>query len=240
MIPVATRTTTQARWPRLPSSGCAAFTLIELLVALVIAVVVATVLVGLYGVVTRIVFDQQQRARGPHAASRALDQLGDDLGRAFLLAGETNDLFALNAGPAGTAAPGASQLSFLTYGQLEEENPAWVIAQRVQYRLETEGPLAAALVRIHQPLTGSGSLEPPITNALLREVATFTVEIFDGAAWQTMWTSAPGDARKPQAARIVLGSPKWQGDSPTQQAEFLIPAGLSTTSSLIRTGTRAE
>ncbi len=221
-------------------AGRVGFTLVELLVALVIAVVVATLLVGLYGVVTRTVFDQQQRARGPHAASRALDQLGDDLGRAFLLGRGTNDLFTLTAGPAGTEEPGSSQLSFLTYDQLEEENPAWVIAQRVQYRLETEGPLASALVRIHQPLTGSGSLEPPITNALLREVATFAVEIFDGAAWQTTWSSAPGDARKPQAARITLGSPKWPGDSPTQQAEFMIPVGLSATSSLIRTSTSAD
>lgn len=213
------------------------FTLVELLVALVIAVLVAVVIVGLYGVATRTIYDQQQRARGPHAASTALDQLQNDLGRAFLLASDTNELFTLTDSGTGSATKAATQLSFLTFDPLEDGEPDWALCRSVQYRLEAGGTsAAAALVRIHRPLTGPGSLEPPFTNILSREVETFSVEVFDGTAWRSEWTPNPSDARRPQLVRVELGSSKW----PAQRAEFLIPASLSLTTSLIRTSSASE
>ena len=218
--------------PRTP----AGFTLVELLIALVLAGLVAALLVGLYGLATRTVFDQQQRARGPHAAALALDQLQADLGRAFLRADDTNDLFTLENGGTSRTDQATAQLAFLTFDPLAEGDPDWAVCRRVRYRVEPGNP--PALLRIHQPLSGPGSLDPPLTNVLLRGLDTFTVELFDGVAWQEVWAGQPAEARRPQAARITIGDAQWRGQHPTQRAEFMIPAGLGVTSTVIRTGGR--
>jgi hypothetical protein len=159
--------------------------------------------------------------------------LGEDLGRALLSAAATNDLLVLEQGGTNQPEGSTASLSFLTLDPTTGEEPDWTIARRVFYRVETEGPLASGLVRIHQPLSGPGSLDPPTTNLLVRGVNTFSIELFDGAAWQDAWSGEAKDGRRPQLARVILGSRTWSG-SPTQRAELLIPAGHSVTSTLIR------
>lgn len=214
--------------------GRRGFTLIELLVALVIAVLVASVLVALYGVATRTVFDQQARARGPHAASTTLDLMAEDLGRAVLQAAATNDYFVLENGGTNQAPGVTAALSFCTLDPLQDSTPDWNLARRVTYRVDTESFSAPTLVRIHQPLTGPGSVGDAITNVLVREVDTFSIELFDGTEWQAAWVGKAGDARRPKIARVVINSPAWKGASPLQRADLMIPAGHSVTSTLIR------
>lgn len=215
-------------------SGRAGFTLVELLVALVIAVLIASVLVALYGIATRTVFDQQARARGPHAASTTLDLMADDLGRAILQAVATNDFFVLENGGTNQPPGVTASLSFCTLDPLQDTTPDWHLARRVTYRVETEGQPAPALLRIHQPLTGPGSVGDPVTNVLVREVDTFSIELFDGSDWQSTWVGKAGDSRRPKIARVVINSTAWKGASPLQRADLMIPAGHSVTSTVIR------
>ena len=215
------------------------FTLVELLIGLVITALVAAVLVALYGTATRTVFDQQARARGPHAAARALDQLADDLGRALLTVATTNELLVLTGGGTNQAPGVTASLSFSTLDPIPEGDLPWSTGRRVAYRVEQEGALAGHLVRIHQPLSGPGSLDGAETNVLVRNVDLFTVELFDGSAWQAEWQGNVRDPRRPQLARVVIGSPAWRGETPTQRADLFIPSGLSVTSSLIRQGRSA-
>lgn len=215
--------------PEIGSPSRRAFTLIELLVALAIAVLVAGILVTLYRTATRTVVDQGSRARGPHAASVALDQLADDLARAVLQVSSSNDWLTLESAGVSNAI-----LAFCTLEPAHGTEPDWAIALRVRYQLEADGSTATRLVRLHRPLTGPGSLGGWQTNVLVPDAETFSVLLFDGAEWLPMWAGKAGDSRRPQAARISIGSSSWSGETGLQQADLMIPAGMSATSSVIR------
>ena len=215
------------------------FTLVELLVALVIAVLVASALVALYRTATRTVADQGARARGPHAASRALDQLAEDLGRAVLNTTVTNESLVLEQGDTQAGPGGNTRLSFSTLDPVAGDEPDWTLARQVSYRVESEGRPSPALVRVHRPLTGPGSLDAPVTNVLVPDVEVFRVALLEGSEWHTNWAGRAGDGRRPQAARVIIGSARWTGDPPVQQADLMIPAGLSVTSRLVRSATTA-
>lgn len=209
------------------------FTLVELLVALVIAVLTAIAVVAMYGIATRTVTDQQARAGGPHAAAQVLDRMGEDLARAFLSTAGSNEFFRLENGGTQVAAGVSAVLSFCTLDPAQGGNPDWAGLRQVTYRLLEPG---GALVREDQPLTGLGSVTGRSTNQLLAAVDTFQVELFDGAEWQSSWTEAPGDGRRPRLARITVGTQP----GPSQSAEWLIPCGYSVTSRLIRSSTSAD
>lgn len=206
------------------------FTLVELLVALVIATLIAVAIVALYGTATRTVTDQAARARGPHAASAALDTLADDLARAILNAAVSNEFFVLEPDPASRPSEAPARLSFCTLDPAEGGDPDWTGTRRVTYRLESGDAQASALVRIHQPLTGPGSTDGALTNVIVPGATTFRVELFDGREWRSNWVGKAGDEVRPRSARVAVGSPAW----PDQTAELFIPAGYSVTSSLIR------
>ncbi len=208
------------------------FTLVELLVALVIATLIAVAIVALYGTATRTVTDQAARARGPHAASAALDALADDLARAVLNASISNEFFVLETDPVSRPTDASAQLSFCTLDPAEGGDPDWAGTRRVTYRVEGDEAQATALVRIHQPLTGPGSIDGALTNVLVPGATTFRVELFDGREWRSNWVGKAGDELRPRSARVSVGSPAW----PDQTAELFIPAGHSVTSSLIREG----
>jgi prepilin-type N-terminal cleavage/methylation domain-containing protein len=206
------------------------FTLVELLVALVIATLIAIAIVALYGVATRTVTDQQARARGPHAASAALDTLADDLARAILNASVSNEFFVLEPDPQRRSDEPSASLAFCALNPAEGGDPEWTGTRRVTYRLVGDGGADSAWVRIQQPLSGPGSLDGAETNLLVPGVSIFRVELHDGAEWRSNWVGKAGDTARPRAARVVIGAPSW----PEQSAELWIPAGHSVTSRLIR------
>jgi type II secretory pathway pseudopilin PulG len=198
---------------------------VELLVALVIAMLIAAAVVALYRITTRTVGDQQARARGPHAAGRVLDRLAEDVGRAVLNADSTGSAFTLYADAVSPV------LSFWTLDPASETEPDWTLVRQVRYQLAGDPP---ALARIVQPLTGTGSLGPALTNIVAAGTESWTVSVFDGQAWQPTWPPPEAAGRRPQCLRIELSSTAWPVEGGRVKADLIIPAGLSLTSTVVR------
>lgn len=203
----------------------AGFTLIELVLALAIAVLVAALAWSLLFTTTDTVERQQDAARGPQAAARAMDLLAEDLTHLFIPAGDDACALALRA-----AGDEPFELSFcrMQASGSTRELP-WTEPRAIVYRVGGGDPFTAALVRVSATLSGVERVE---TNVLVERVESMRVEFSDGAAWYAGWPPPEGGDLKPRVARVELRLP---GQLEPLAAEYWLPAGHVETSRIIRT-----
>lgn len=209
-------------------AGRRGMTLIELLLAIAIGVVLVTILVSLYRTVASTVAGQERRARGPHAAARALDALRGDFGRMLVPLEDPACVFTVVA-----VEPGRSILHLCALRAPEgDPDPDWAQPEQVDYRIDSAEGYTSALVRVTTPASGEGSLDGARTNLLVPEASHFAVSIFDGATWHTVWPPAEDGAARPRAARVDIA---WGAGDPAR-ADILLPTSISVTSSVLRAG----
>ncbi|MBW7908203.1 MAG: prepilin-type N-terminal cleavage/methylation domain-containing protein [Kiritimatiellae bacterium] len=213
------------RRPFSRATSVSGFTLIELLLAVAIAVVVAALAWSLLSSTTRAVGRQADQAVGPERAVVALEALRADLAGLFVPTNNDACRVELNV-EAGTP----FRFSFCTLRAASRApDLLWTTPFRVDYAVTAAGDSTAALVRVSQALSGSLAVE---TNVLLERVALVQVELGDGEAWTSSWSSASSDGRAfPGAARVSLRA---REEDELLSADYWLPAGHVATSSLIR------
>ena len=203
----------------------AGFTLIELLLALAIAVLVAALAWSILFTTSDTVERQQEAARGPQAAARALDRMVEDLTHLFLPVGDDACALALRA-----AGDEPFELSFCRMqadGSTREL--AWTEPRAIVYRVGDADSFTAALVRVSTTLSG---VERTETNVLVERVESLRVEFSDGIAWHAAWPPPEGGDLKPRVARVAV---QIQGGGDPVSVECWLPAGHVETSRIIRT-----
>lgn len=207
------------------NAHCAGFTLIELVLALAIAVLVAALAWSLLFTTTDTVERQQDAARGPQAAARAMDLLAEDLTHLFIPAGDEACAPALRA-----AGDEPFELSFcrMQASGSTRELP-WTEPRAIVYRVGGGDSFTAALLRVSATLSGVERVE---TNVLVERIESLRVEFSDGAAWHAGWPPPEGGDLKPRVARVELRLP---GRIEPLSAEYWLPAGHVETSRIIRT-----
>jgi len=214
------------------SRHSAGFTLLELLLAIAIAVTAASVMILLFGSVSRFVAGENSRAGTRAAAERALQAIRNDAACALLQEEDLACLLSLAQGPEG---PVLSLCA--TRRAPDDEGAEWAETVSVQYRAAPGAGTDIDFLQIERPLTGVGSLAGPVTNLLVRNVASLRMEIFDGSAWRPAWPPEEGKQR-PRLLRIAIGS----GGGPAVEsieAEFGFSSGIVATSSVVRGATTA-
>lgn len=208
------------------------FTLVELLLATAIAVIVVALAWSLLSSTTRAVGRQAERARGPQAATRALEVMRADLTGLFF---PTNDeACKLELRPAGDD----SFYFALCTIRATNRTPdlLWTEPVRVEYAIAQVGENTNAFVRISQTLSGPILVE---TNVLLDHVASVQVELGDGDTWETTWPPPGDDAIPICAARVSILAADSEGAQPLS-ADYWLPAGQVMTSRLVRAGSVEE
>ena len=211
-------------------SARAGLTLIELLLAITIAVLLVAVVLSTYRTVHAVAAGQQERLGARQAAADAVELLQDDLMRLFD-AGRPETLVIL------TQQLEQASVSFSAIERPPGENDLrWGRAVRIEWAAAQQGE-RLALARSTRPLAGPGSLDAPVTNLLVSDLADFRVAFHDGTNWVNRWP--PGVSNVvPRSARLEIRS----RSAPTGEAwklEVWIPAGSTFTSRLQRTATTA-
>lgn len=203
----------------------AGVTLIELLTALAIGTLALSALLLAHHALTNNARQNLDRIEHHELAQRTIALLREDLQQVFHPPGATNCFIEL--------AQDETRLIRLTFCRQTPQPggglPAPAPAERVTYWVDAGGqpPL---LMRTVQPMAGPAA-GVATTNRPDRAWPYFHLHLHDGTAWQTNWSDAI--EATPRAARIVLLDPE-RNFAPVHETMWVIPAGLSVTSTILR------
>lgn len=181
------------------------FTLVELLVALSLAVVVTALILATFTSVNVARRGQAERAACLSTAQRVLQQVADDLERAFVFKADKATTFNLVRGVAASNA--VLELAFARVASLPgEDDLRWAAAARVSYRLVEADRSNLTLYCLSQPLAGPGALQPTTTNQVFQGLENFDVLLFDGKDWKDTWVLEKSNSTNtvPRVARLAV------------------------------------
>jgi type II secretion system protein J len=205
-------------------SGTQGITLIELLVAISVSTVVMAVGLSVYMTISASL-RRQDRSRLDTAVV-TLDMLRHDLASCIQASLSNMPALELETTPEEGERPASSTLTFCS-GILNEGDADFsrLEVSRLRYTLcaETDSASDQTLQREVVTVWGPEALAPPRSNALLRAVSRFEVNVLDGDTWTNQWVSRPARAL-PRAARIRLD---WASARTSETASIIvfIPAG---------------
>ncbi|NCC53367.1 MAG: hypothetical protein EOM20_19445 [Spartobacteria bacterium] len=219
-------------------SSIRGFTLLETLLATVIVILILACVYSVWHTAMRVREGQEQRTRGPMAATEAMEMISRDLACAVRPPLPDEPALSLQtAEPLSEALPISSIITFFTTRPAPPSLDAgYYTLEKTTYTILLNDDIPV-LYSIRQPVVGPGTQEPPRTNPVLSHVSDFNVQVHDGQTWQPAWP--PGDAMEalPGAARIRLGL-QGKGAAPvTMETETVIAAGMMVTTRLTRTHT---
>jgi len=214
----------------------AGLTLIELVVALAIATVVFATVFLLYRVTAGAALRQKDRTAA-FAPAAAFDELRRDA--AGLVPGNLDDRCAVKLEFADLdGGRRASRAMFCTWRVAPGERDAfWSTAQAVEWRLEGAGTPAAALCRISAPLTGPKAATPE-TNVLMTGIGSFRLQFLYRDTWHERWPMNDDTNALPSALRVEIVPATATTRATNWTTDFLIPVGLTFTSSFQRAAAR--
>ncbi|GEM_PF-1652415 len=198
-------------------------TLVEILVAVSVATLIVTVALSLYFTFSAS-FRRLASPRRQEAAS-AMDEIRRDLSCCVQAVFSNIPAFEVACSESGGRTPSLSTLAFRMAEHLpgNEETAPLAIHQR-RYALVDSGK-ASVLFRESVCLWGPDAMSPSTSNAILKDITRFDVQVLDGGQWTNRWSSA-GGRMFPRAARVTMA---WRETQATGSASMLvfIPAGNS-------------
>lgn len=214
-------------------------TLVELLVALGIASLVIAVIVLAHHALTRQTGQLDRNQRTAERMDTTLDELRTALQSLYIPGPDPDCGLTLEQ-----SATNLVRLQFCrwagTPASFTNRTPA-VALEHVTIRYDDTTPGDLLIVR--RSLTGPAALSPDTTNRIPGAWPALRIHLRDGETWKTEWTPPANDnpnVPRPDAARIqLLEKPGTPGATERVAAETIvvIPAGLSVTSTVLRTGT---
>ncbi len=194
-------------------------TLVELLVAIIIVVLLAAVVFSTFRAVSVVTGGQRQRAVETHSSAVAVEQLRDDLQRAFIPRDDPD------CGVILTQVAASAEIAFcMMEPSATDPDLRWANLMRVRYGVQN-----GRLARVSIPAAGAGSQDGYRTNFIAEGVTKFNVALYDGFDWLTVWPTDNTNSR-PRGARIEIGTK----DQKSWTTEVWIPAGTVFTSSFTR------
>jgi type II secretion system protein J len=198
------------------------WTLLELVLSISIAVLVVTLLYSIYHTSMVTLRTQERTHSAAERTAEVLRQLGDDLSRATIPAGEEACGIVLEPAAPGTATA-LWHLELCTAATSDAEiDLKWHDIIHVEYSLQ-EDVEGSALVRTETALAGPGVEEPPLTNLVANGITALEVHFFDGKAWEEEWPEARS-SELPLAVRLTIEI-RHHGIDADATTELFLPAG---------------
>ncbi len=199
-------------------------TLIEILVAISISTIIVGVALSAY--LTLSASLRRQADTRLDDALTALDNLRHDLVSCSQVTFSNTPAFEVRTTGNTDETPALSTLAFCSGNLPTKANDfSRMDVQRIRYTLQPDTDPGGAQTLMREALTlwGSEALAAPLSNAVLKNVSRFEMQVLEGSGWTNQWTSRL-NRPFPRAARVRLD---WKSARTTETASIVIfiPAG---------------
>jgi type II secretion system protein J len=204
--------------------GLTGMTLIEILVAISVSTIIMGIALSAY--LTLSASLRRQADTRLDDALVALDNMRHDLASCSQASFSNTPIFEVRTTGGNDETSPLSALSFCSVSLPPKANDlSRMEVHRIRYTLQPSRDTGGTQTLTRESLTlwGAEALASPVSNAVLKGVSRFEVQVMEGSGWTNQWTSRL-NRQVPRATRVRLD---WEAARTTETASIVIfiPAG---------------